>query len=80
MTKQVRIVLRHLEGCKDEVPGRANCATTATVESIAHYIEGEIREVAGETRGCLGWPSLRVKKVSGRLQGLHNTVEAVRKK
>ena len=54
LSKQVVLVLRHLEGVPDEVPSRATCSMTTTEDLIAHYIEGEIREVAGETRGCLG--------------------------
>ena len=38
----------------------------ATEDLIAHYIEAEIREALGETRGCLGWPLHRLKKVRGR--------------
>ena len=47
---------------------------------IAHYIEAEIREALGETRGCLGWPLLRLKKVKGHLRGLRNALETHRKK
>ena len=59
-------MLRHLEGVPDEVPSRCNCAVSATEDLIAHYIEAEIREALGETRGCLGWPLHRLKKVRGR--------------
>ena len=34
----------------------------------------------GETRGCLGWPLLRQKKLRGHLKGLHNSLEGQRKK
>ena len=47
---------------------------------MAHYIEGEMREALGETRGCLGWAKHRLKKVRGHLKGLHTTLEAARKK
>ena len=69
-------MLAHLEGVPTEVPTRCNCAILATEELIAHYIEAEIREVLGETRGCLGWPLQRTKKVRGHLKkGLHNSLE-----
>ena len=61
--KQASLVLRILEGVADEVPGRCNCAVNGAEDLIAHYIEAEIREALGETRGCLGWPSLRLMKV-----------------
>ena len=44
------------EGVPIDVPARCNCAVEGTEEVMAHYIESEIREVSGETRGCLGWP------------------------
>ena len=47
---------------------------------MAHYIEGEMREAHGETRGCLGWPKHRMKRVRGHLHGLHSTLETARKK
>ena len=56
-------MLRQLEGVPHEVPGRSNCSSVVTEDLIAHYIEGEIREVRGETRGCLGYPPHRSKKV-----------------
>ena len=59
-------MLRQLEGVPDEVPSRCNCAVSAIEDLIAHYIEAEIREALGETRGCLGWPPHRLRKVWGR--------------
>ena len=59
-------MLRVLEGVADEVPLRCNCAVSGAEDLIAHYIEAEIREALGETRGCLGWPPNRLKKVRGR--------------
>ena len=47
---------------------------------MAHYIEGEMREAYGETRGCLGWAKYRMKRVRGHLKGLHTTLEAARKR
>ena len=73
-------MLTHLEGVPDEVPSRCNCAVDATEALIAHYIEAEVREALGETRGCLGWPLLRLKKVRGYLRGLHTVLENHRKK
>ena len=73
-------MLRHLEGVPDEVPSRCNCAVSETEVLIAHYIEAEIREVLGETRGCLGWPNLRLKKVKGHLRGLRTALETHRQK
>ena len=46
-------------GVPIEVPVRCNCAVQGTEELIAHYVESEIREVLGETRGCLGWIASR---------------------
>ena len=63
IAKQASLVLRILEGVADEVPLRCNCAVHGAEDLMAHYIEAEIREAVGETRGCLGWPSLRLKKV-----------------
>ena len=64
ISKQVSLVLSHLEGVPNEVPSRCNCAILAREELIAHYIEGEIREAIGEARGCLGRPCLRTKHVN----------------
>ena len=47
---------------------------------IAHYIEGEMREAHGETRGCLGNPQIRIKRVRGHLAGLRHLLETARKK
>ena len=73
-------MLRVLEGVSDEVPTRCNCAVRGAEDLIAHYIEAEIREALGETRGCLGWPLLRLKKVKGHLRGLRTALETHRKK
>ena len=62
------------------LPARSNCAVQGTEELIAHYVESEIREVLGETRGGLGWPPHRMKKLRGHLKGLHNSLEGARKK
>ena len=56
-------MLKLFEDVPDEVPTRCNCAVVSTEDLIAHYIEAEIREAQGETRGCLGWPIHRMKKV-----------------
>ena len=66
IAKQASLVLRILEGVADEVPCRCNCAVSGAEDLMAHYIEAEIREAVGETRGCLGWPLLRLKKVHPR--------------
>ena len=57
------LVLSFLEGVADEAPCRCNCAVNGAEDLIAHYIEAEIREALGETRGCLGWPGQRLRKV-----------------
>ena len=79
IAKQASLVLRILEGVADEVPCRCNCAVSGAEALIAHYIEAEVREALGETRGCLGWPLLRLKKVKGHLRGLRNALETRRK-
>ena len=66
IAKQASLVLRILEGVPDEVPCRCNCAVSGAEDLMAHYIEAEIREAVGETRGCLGWPLQRLKKVLPR--------------
>ena len=65
ISRQVQLVLGHLEGAPDEVPQRSNCASTGGEDLIAHYLEAEIREMQGETRGCLGCASSRMRKVTG---------------
>ena len=46
-----------------------------------HYIEAEVREFAGETRGLLGWPSLdRLKAVEKKLKQLRSCIDVVRSK
>ncbi len=80
MTRQVKHMLEELTGEAAEVPPRMNCALVGSEEVIAHYLEGEMREAQGETRGCLGWPSHRMKKVRGHLKGLLSSLEASRKK
>ena len=61
---------------------RCNVATVGGSEAlIAHYIEGELREVMGEARGCVGWPDkVRIKKVKGWLTGLCGSFETTRRK
>ena len=61
---------------------RCNVASAGGSEVlIAHYIEGELREVMGEARGCVGWPDKkRTHKVSGWLRGLCGTLETARRK
>ena len=78
--KLARLVLGNLEGVPDEVPHRCNCCTTGNEELIAHYIEAEMREASGETRGCLGWPPQSAKKRRGHLRGLRSSLEASRKR
>ena len=80
ISRQILLMLGHLEGVPHEVPQRSNCSGLATEALIAHYIEGEIREAKGETRGCLGWPPVRIKRVKGYLSGLHTSIEAARRK
>ena len=80
IAKQASLVLRTLEGVADEVPIRCNCVVSGVEDLIAHYIEAEIREAVGETRGCLGWPSQRLRKVKGHLKGLRNALEVHRQK
>jgi len=72
--------LGELDGVPDEVPPRCNCCTTGNEELIAYYIEAEMREALGETRGCLGWPQNSGKKRRGHLRGLQNVLEASRKR
>ena len=69
-------MLRVLEGVADEVPLRCNCAVSGAEDLIAHYIEAEIREALGETRGCMGWPGQRSKKVKGHMMGLRNDLDS----
>ena len=78
--KLARLMLGNLEGVPDEVPPRCNCCTTGHEVLIAIYIEAEMREASGETRGCLGWPPHLAKKRRGHLRGLRLTLEASRKK
>ena len=80
IAKQVYLVLSHLEGVSTEVPFRSNVAASDNEALIAHYIEGEIREILGETRGCLGWPPKKMKKMRGHLTGLRTSFERARKK
>ena len=63
MAVQGKLLLEHLEGLPNELPARSNCGNMASEEFIAHYIEGEVREALGETRGCMGNPQMRIKKV-----------------
>jgi len=56
MSRQVLHMLEQLTGEAHEVPTRANFSMFATEDVIAHYIEAEMREAQGETRGCLGAP------------------------
>ena len=63
VARQSLLMLKQLEGLPDELPARCNCSLQATEDLIAHYIEGEMREARGETRGCLGFPQGRIKKV-----------------
>ena len=78
--KQAKLVLRVLGVVPDQVPPRCNCAVNVVGALMAHYIESEIREAVGETRGCLGWPANRLKKVKGYLFGLRNACEMQRRK
>ena len=81
ISRQASLVMSYLEDVPSEVPPRTNCCVAAIEDLIAHYIEAEVREALGETRGCLGWPSTnRMKKVRGYLKGLRNTLETARKK
>ena len=80
MSRQVKHMLEELTGEAVEVPPRINCPVVADEAVIAHYLEGEMREAQGETRGCLGWPPHRMKKVRGHLKGLRSCLEASRKK
>ena len=81
ISRQASLVMSYLEDVPSEVPPRTNCCDAAIEDLIAHYIEGEVREALGETRGCLGWPSTnRLKKVRGYLKGLRNVLENARKK
>ena len=80
ISRQSLLLLEHLEGLPHELPPRCNVSLLANEEWIAHYIEGEMREARGETRGCLGWPQPRIKQVRGHLKGLRNALETVRKK
>ena len=63
IAKHVHLVLSHLEGVPIEVPTRWNVFMGGHEDVIAHYFEGEVREILGETRGCLGCPTQRLKKV-----------------
>ena len=78
--KQMSLVLSHLEDVPTEIPHRSNCATGSSEDLIAHYIEQEVREAEGETRGNLGWAPQRLKKVKGNLKGLRSCLEGARKK
>ena len=81
ISRQASLVMSYLEDVPSEVPPRTNCCVAATEDLIAHYIEAEVREALGETRGCLGWPSTnRLKKLRGYLKGLRTTLETARKK
>ena len=80
ISRQMVFMLENLGCVPSEVPPRTNCSLVAIEELIAHYSEADVREVLGETKGCLGWAQTRVKKVMGHLKGLHNTLETARKK
>ena len=57
------------------------CISGDKTELAAHYIEAEMLEVRGASRGCRGWPySGRLRKVRGRLKGLHHRLELTHKK
>ena len=71
--------LRQIPDFKNELPAVENCSG-GNEEAIAHYLECEMREALGETRGCLGWFNHRRKKVRGHLRGLYNTLEGARKR
>ena len=74
------LLLEQHEGASLEVPPQMNCALVATEELTAHYIEAEMREVLGETRGNLGWAPRRMDDVAkGHLTGLRQSFEKPRK-
>ena len=80
ISKQATFLLEQLEGVPNEVPPLTNCCIMSNQNLVAHYIEAEVREAQGQTRGCLGWPPQRMRKLSGHLKGLRNTLEGSRKK
>ena len=80
ISKQLCFVLRNIEGVQDELPRRSHCYLSGDESVIAHYIEAEIREAEGETRGQMGWPAQSAKKLKGHLRGLRNSLEAQRQK
>ena len=72
----------NLENVGAEGVSRTNLSMAGESDEVAaHYLEAEMREVRGETRGCVRWPTTqRLKKVRGWLTGLRNSIEASRKK
>jgi hypothetical protein len=72
ISRQASLILGQLDGVAHEVPPRSNCCRDEVEPVMAHYIEGEMREAHGETRGCLGWAKYRLKRVRGHLKGLHH--------
>lgn len=80
---KIEAVSEALDGCFNaEDIARTNVATATDTEAlIAHYLEAELREAIGETRGCVGWPSRRrLKHVRGWLTGLQSSLDAARKR
>ena len=54
-------------------------ATIYSVNLSAHYLEAELREYTGETRGALGWSdSIRLQHVEGKLRQLRNVIDRAR--
>ena len=57
------------------------CIRGDPLELAAHWLEGEMREAKGESRGIVGWPDAkRLKAVRGWLTGLHTVLENYRKR
>ena len=80
-SKQVEVMSQVLEGVPVELFVRSHCSCVVGDEATAHYIEAEVREALGETRGCLGWPDRkRMSKVRNWLKGLHSSMEIARSK
>ena len=72
ISRHILLILSNIGGVPREVPLRhSNCtlvvsgAPIATDELIAHYIEGEMREVQGETMGLFGLALIGVELFAG---------------
>ena len=83
MRGQLEAVCEALDGVFDaKAILRTNVASTGNSEAlVAHYLEAEVREAIGESRGNVGWPvSKRLKQVRGWLTGLSASLEVARQK